>query len=147
VSQSSEQSRAGAPVVLRYVIGVTLFIGFVVFVTPTELAILITPAKPGDPVGLAQFGVTCAAFLGPPGYFLFPYRRRFQAVAWLSLACMCYSLALFGLLTFMQMNLEMITSPDGREFIRGMTIHHDRLAVITALQLAVWALLFRKKRI
>ena len=147
----SRQPAAGLPhsdglVLLRYVIGVLLFGGFVVFVTPTELAIAISYATPGDPGGLMGFGMTCGAVLGLPGYFVFPYRRRFQAVAWLSLACMGYSLLLFGIISLMKMNPDILSSPDGREFVRGATIHYDRLAAITAVQLVAWAALFRRKR-
>jgi hypothetical protein len=131
--------------VVRYVIGVLLFGGFVVFVTPSELAVVITTTKPGDPEGLLKFGLICGAVFGLPGYFVFPYQRRLQAVAWLSLACMIYSLLLFGILTLLKQNPEMISSPESRDFVTSLTIHYDRLAAITAIQLIVWGVLFRMK--
>lgn len=146
VRPPGDWTRAEA-LVLRYVLGVLLFGGLVVFVTPTELAVVLSQAdRSGDPGGLLSFGLTCATVLGLPGYFAFPYRRRFQAVAWLALACMGYSLLLFGALTLLKAEPRLVSSPGGREFIQGVTIHYDRLLAITAVQFAVWAALVRKSR-
>jgi hypothetical protein len=131
---------------LRYALGALLFGGFVVFVTPTELAVIVSQAeRSGDPGGLMGFGLTCAAVLGLPGYFAFPF-RRLQAVAWLSLACMGYSLLIFGFLSVIKAEPRLVSSPDGREFIRGVTVHYDRLAAISAVQFVAWGALFRRKR-
>lgn len=137
----------GGLVLLRYVLGVLLFGGFVVFVTPTELAVVVSQAeRSGDPGGLMGFGLTCATVLGLPGYFAFPFRRRLQAVAWLALACMGYSLLIFGFLSVIKAEPRLVSSPDGREFVQGMTVHYDRLAAISTVQFVAWATLFRRKR-
>ena len=132
---------------LRYVLGVLLFGAFVVFVTPAELAVVLSvEGRPGNPGGLMGFGMTCAAVLGLPGYFVFPSRRRLQAVGWLSLACMGYSLMLFGVLYIGMTMPALSSSPGTGEFLQRATIHFDRLAALTVIQLAVWALLFRRRR-
>ena len=145
--RATAQSGPDSNIVLRYVLGVLLFGGFVVFVTPTELAVVLSlEGRPGDPGGLMGFGITCVVLLlGLPGYFLFPSRRRLQAVGWLSLACMGYSLMIFGLLHIGMTKPGLSSSPETRDFLQRATIRFDRLAAISAVQLAVWALLFRRK--
>ena len=131
---------------MRYILGVLLFAGFVVFVTPTELAVVISMADgSGDPAGLLCFGFGAALVFGVPGYFVFPHQRRLQAVGWLALACMGYSLLIFGAFTLVKVIPQFLT-PDNREFVQAATVHYDRLVVITVLQFAVWATLFRKRR-
>jgi hypothetical protein len=118
-----------------------------VFVTPAEMGVVVSTSDgSGDPGGLLCFGLTCAAIFGLPGCLSFPYQRRLQAVAWLALACAAYSLLIFGILTTSKLNPQMLSSPAGRDFVQKLTIHYDRLAAITIIQLAVWATLFRRKR-
>ena len=132
---------------MRYALGGLLFGGFVVFVTPTELAVVISMADgSGDPAGLLCFGVGAAVLFGVPGYFAFPHERRLQAAAWLSLACLGYGLVIFGALTVAKMYPQFLHTPGNREFVQKLTIHYERLAAISLLQFAAWAALFRKRR-
>ncbi|QJX00287.1 hypothetical protein [Frigoriglobus tundricola] len=125
---------------MRYVIGVLFFGGFVVFVTPAEMAVVVSTSDgSGDPLGLLGFGLTCAIIFGAPGYFAFPYRRRFQAVGWLALACMGYGTILFGMLALLKRTPAILTSPDSRSFVEKLTIHYGILAAITLAEFATWA--------
>jgi hypothetical protein len=121
-------------------VGATLFAAFVVFVTPAELPLVISPYGGGD---LAAFGVICAAVFGPPGYFAFPRRHRLRAVGWLALASLVYGVMMVLALLTVRFAPSPAASPETREFVAGLTIHYPVVAALAAGKLAVGVSLLR----
>jgi len=131
----------------RYLVGVLLFLG-IVFSTPIfTFGTIITHADGGGPPVEVYF---CSAFailslLAFPGYFAFPYSRRFQAIAWLALACAGYTLLMVGMFGYLKSNQQMLPAKN-REFLDVTTIHYERCAALCACLLVVWFKFVRRRR-
>lgn len=133
---------------MRIVLGVLLFGGFVMFVTPvTVVGMLSSADAPKDLTGLVNFGLGAALVFGIPGYFAFPWERRLQAVAWLAAACLAYGGFLVGVLSFIQANPAIMSDPGARTFFGRTHFRLGPLAVIAAVLVAIFLALFRRNRV
>lgn len=132
---------------MRYVVGTLLFGLFLVFATPSTLVLFMRASDgTGDPAGLLTFGVVSALIFGVPGFLAFPRARRLQAVAWLSLACMGYTMMVTAVLSFAKANPAVLRASETRAFMDGVSFRWGALLLVLLAELVIWAALFRRKR-
>jgi len=132
---------------LRYILGLVLFLGFVVFVTPATVVWTFASTEvQGNPGSALRFGFGAAALLGLPGYFAFPAERRLQALAWLSLACLAYGTFIVMMFSLIHANPDILSSQDARSFARNTHVRFGYFLLIAAAEAAIFLALFKRRR-
>lgn len=132
---------------MRFVLGVLLFGGFAIFVTPVVVVAMIAPADgSGNLMALARFAIGSALVFGIPGYFAFPFERRLQAVAFLALACLGYGSFLVGVLSLLKTSPAILPDPEARAFFEGMHFRYGVFAAFAIVAASVFLALFRRER-
>jgi len=125
--------------------GTICFVVLVVSVTPMLLGLFLTvdlPTAGGS--RMVGIGAGCAVLFGLPGFYLFPRELRLPAVGWLALACAAYLVLIVGALFVLGPDLP--TSPQNRAFREATEVDWVRFAAVQAVLVAVWGLLYRKRR-
>lgn len=133
---------------MRYLLGILLFGGFAMFVTPvTIVGMLASTEAPRHVMSLVSFGLGAAVIFGIPGYFAFPWERRLQAVAWLALACLAYGSFLVAALSLMKAVPALFSDPGARAFYEGMRFRYGYFAAVAIVEVAIFLALFRRERV